>query len=181
MSITLASRKLFNGRVRQVQKILRPLVGKSGQVACCIVGAGRGRVICGRTGGNVHDYEEVWFYTRKQDIQGQYHEIWYPGRDEQEWWLERAYFSLRRVISHVAQVEDILCIHSDPQCGEPEPVASYKRGPHLHVSLAKEPLLHAHFPLNRGHLAQVLESCDSLSEAMALAIKVVSDEVVSRY
>lgn len=95
--------------------------------------------------------------------------------------MERAYFSLRRIISPLAKVEEILCIHSDPLCCDAEPVGSYKRGPHLHVSIAQAPIPDAHFPLALGHLQHVLESCDALSQAMALAIRVVRDEVVSRF
>lgn len=67
-----------------------------------------------------------------------------------------------------------------PMCEEPDPLGTYKRGPHLHVSVAKSPIAHSHFSFYLGQLEEVLASCDDLSRAISLALKVVRDEVVAR-
>lgn len=54
----------------------------------------------------------------------------------------------------------------------------YKKGPHLHIKAADDPLPHAHFALNLGHLDAVLESIETLSEAMRCAIFMLKEEVL---
>jgi hypothetical protein len=56
----------------------------------------------------------------------------------------------------------------------------YKKGPHLHIKAAEAPLPHAHFALNLGHLDAVLESVESLSEAMRYGIIMLKEEVLDR-
>lgn len=54
----------------------------------------------------------------------------------------------------------------------------YKKGPHLHIKAADDPLPHAHFALNLGHLEAVLLSIGSLSEAMRDGILMLKEEVL---
>lgn len=181
MSIFLHVKDLIHGRLRGVQVMLRPL-GRAGRpVPCQFVPNPKCKIICAHGGGVWQDHTNVWFPTYASDIQGQYHETWYPQDGEQEWWMERAYFSLRRIVRALAKTEELLSIHSDPMCKEADPLGSYKKGPHLHVSVARSPIADAHFPLNLGHLEHVLASCDNLSQAMSLAIQVVRDEVIPRF
>lgn len=56
----------------------------------------------------------------------------------------------------------------------------YKKGPHLHIKAAEAPLPHAHFALNLGHLDAVLESVESLSEAIEYEIIMLKEEVLDR-
>ena len=181
MPIVLDARSLFRGRVREVQVMLRPLTSKGHPIPCGFVSNPKATIICAHRGGPSLDHTSTWFNTSANEIQAQYHEIWYPKDGEHEWWLERAYFGLRRSLTALAKVEEILCIHSDPLCEDTDPLGSYKRGPHLHVSIPQSPVAKAHFPLNLGHLEEVLASCDDLSRAISLAIKVVHDEVVCRF
>ena len=180
MPVMLNVANLIPGRLKKVQAILRPLAKKGKPVPCNFVPNPRAKSICGHGGGPGQDHTNIWFPTSVNGIQGQYHEIWYPLGGEHEWWMERAYFGIRRVVRTLAKAEEILCVHSDPMCDVDDPVGSYKRGPHLHVSVAQSPIAKAHFPLNLGHLEDVLSSCDNLSQAISLAIKVVCDEVISR-
>lgn len=54
----------------------------------------------------------------------------------------------------------------------------YKKGPHLHIKAADDPLPHAHFALNLGHLDAVLISIETLSEAMRDGILMLKEEVL---
>lgn len=56
----------------------------------------------------------------------------------------------------------------------------YKKGPHLHIKAADDPLPHAHIALNLGHLDAVLGSIGTLSEAMRCAIFMLKEEVLDR-
>ncbi len=181
MGIVLDVADLVRGRRKEVQAVLHPLAKKGRPIPCSFVPHPRAKVICGHGGSPDRNHRRIWFPTYANGIQGQYHEMWYPRNGECEWWLERAYFSLRRIVRTIHQVEIILCIHSDPMCDDPDPAGLYKRGPHLHVDLAQSPLPDAHFPLNLGQLEEVLSSCDNLSQAMSRAIKIVRDEVIPRF
>jgi hypothetical protein len=181
MPITLDVKHLLSGRIRRVQRLLGPLAAHP--IGCCFVANPnvRAKVISGHPGGSGHtDHTALWFPTSAADIQGQYYEIWYPLRDEERWWLERAYFSLRRVVRPLAKEEHIICLHCDPSAQDDEPLRTYKRGPHLHVLCVEGPMRKAHFPLNMGHLGQVLTSVDSLTAAMQSAISLIAHEVILR-
>lgn len=181
MPVFLNVKDLFRGRLKGVQVMLRHLGYAGRPVPCQFVPNPRCKIICAHGGGTVQEHTNVWFPTCASGIQGQYHEVWYPQNGEQEWWMERAYFSLRRVVRAVMSTEELLCIHSDPMCKDADPVGTYKKGPHLHVSIARSPVADAHFPLNLGHLEDVLASCENLSQAMSLAIQVVRDEIIERF
>jgi hypothetical protein len=76
---------------------------------------------------------------------------------------------------------EILGIHCDPTEAGPDPQRSFKRGPHLHVKCAREPLPKSHFPFNYGHLDQVLRDCSALTKALKDAMCVVKNEVLVRF
>ncbi len=183
MPVLLDIDKLLHGRLRAVQAMLKPLAQAGRPIPCAFVPTRKAeisKIICAHGGGHVEDYTNIWFPTNARGVQAQYHEVWYPREEESEWVLERAYFSLRRTFLEITKIEEILCLHSDPLCADPEPLGSYKRGPHLHVSLAPAPIGDAHFPLNLQQLNEVLASCDNLSESLALAICVIQHEIIAK-
>jgi len=168
-------------RIGTVQKLLKPLVGGKHAVPCCFVAnpSVPGRILSGHPGGSGHtDHRALWFPTFIKTVQCQYFEIWLPSDGEKRWELERAYLSISRVIRQLGKREDILCVHCDPLTKDSDPLASYRKGPHLHVMLAQAPLPRAHFPLNACHLQQVLASVESLTNAMQSAIGIVCHEVI---
>ena len=57
----------------------------------------------------------------------------------------------------------------------------YKKGPHLHIKAAADPVPHAHFALNLGHLDAVLKSIEALSEALKCGVLMIKEEVLDRY
>jgi len=182
MSVLLSADKLMHGRTREVQKMLRPFWQTGKPVSCDFAAHPKGRLITAPRTGTAQQHEGRWFATSSNSIQAQYHEMWYPQNGEREWVLARAYFSLRRVISSsLGSTEDILCIHSEPHWEAEGLPGLCKKGPHLHVSAAKHPIPKVHFPLTLGHIEQVMESCDTLSAAMSLALQVVQEEVVPRF
>jgi hypothetical protein len=69
--------------------------------------------------------------------------------------------------------------HSKREIDRPEK-ERYKKGPHLHIKAAEDPLPHAHFALNLGHLNDVLASVESLSDAMKDGILMLREEVLDR-
>lgn len=56
----------------------------------------------------------------------------------------------------------------------------YKRGPHLHIKAADEPIPKSHLALARGQLSEVLFSLDDLTEALGRSIQMIKDEILDR-
>jgi hypothetical protein len=104
-----------------------------------------------------------------------YHERW-SRKDKNVWQLERAYLNLYKR-SGVDEVE-FLCLHCDPLEPDSAPHARYKQGPHLHVSIADDPIKHAHLALNGGLLNLVLKSVMTLGTTMEWAVQMIRDEVL---
>ncbi|HEY0556722.1 MAG TPA: hypothetical protein VGG20_20870 [Thermoanaerobaculia bacterium] len=107
-----------------------------------------------------------------------YFEAWKSVEDSGLWTLFQAYFSLYQTVRSAHSEREILAIHCDPLEEARAPHALYKQGPHLHVKLAEDPIPHAHFALNRGHLPDVLSSVGSISSAMEMALIMVREQVL---
>lgn len=134
-------------------------------------------------------YRDWRFATTATNLWGSYFERWMPADPkERHYFLDRAYLHLyERTRSEGAGDKEILGLHCDPN----EPLehenhgglkhARYKRGPHIHVSTAEQPMPHSHIALNLGHLDEVLESFDNLSSAIQSAIRMLNDQVIELY
>lgn len=182
-AVTIAGKDLFSLRINTIQEMLAPL--KQGrQVACELVKTQErgGKVFAahdGRAlGGGFRDWS---FRTFAPDLWCRYFELWRPGIGIDKWNLSRAYLTIAKIDRVSRCLEEVICIHCDPLDTSPEPVGSYKRGPHLHVEVADDPLPRAHFPLNFGHLEAVLSSPDDLTRALKQAVAIVVHEVVARF
>jgi hypothetical protein len=92
--------------------------------------------------------------------------------------LDRAYLSLFKTEPSTRTEIEFLCLHCDPNEPDDARHAIYKKGPHLHIQVAEEPIPHAHIALNRGHLDAVLNSPDSLTKAMGAAILMLREEIL---
>jgi hypothetical protein len=104
-----------------------------------------------------------------------YYELW-RGPAGDDWALNRAYFTLLGVAPPARHYDALLCIHADPADDN-----DLKRGPHLHVSCAPDPLHRCHFPLEFGFLDKILRDCGSLTDAMKRAIDIVARDVLPRF
>ena len=132
----------------------------------------------GEVGGE--HYRDWMFRTGAPAIWGQYFEIWSPEDGSQRsWTLKAAYLTILEVGK--GDCTEILGIHCDPTDGSSEPTRSFKRGPHLHVKCAREPLPKSHFPLNYGHLGNVMRDSAALTKAIGDAVFVVRREVLERF
>jgi hypothetical protein len=123
-------------------------------------------------------YRDWFFRTATERIIGQYFEEWVGNETESEWKLAQACLHLfQRPSRNMAPIE-VFALHCEPRSLEDSLQARLKRGPHVHLRPAAEPLAHAHLPLNFGHLDAVMTSMGSLTVAMQIAIQVVLNEVV---
>ena len=125
-------------------------------------------------------YRDWMFRTGAPAVWGQYFEIWSPEDvGQRSWTLQAAYLTILEI--RKSGRTEILGIHCDPADGSSEPTRSFKRGPHLHVTCAREPLPKSHFPLNYGHLSNVLQDSAALTKAIRDAVFVVRREVLERF
>jgi hypothetical protein len=123
-------------------------------------------------------------------LHGSYQESWCPVNEKRKrYYLEKAYLHLylTTLTAGDAAEKEILALHCDPNEADEPPGwkglvhSKYKRGPHLHVSTAEQPMPHSHFALNACHLGSVLISVESLTNAMATAVQMLEDQVLRLY
>jgi len=182
-SIEININQLHN-RVNFVRDLLTPLRAQNLPVACDIsrhqlYGC---KVIAAHEGlPNNLNSNEMYFKTFATDISGQYYELWKPIDPQKKLRLDRAYLNISIVNRNTHKYDKLISIHCDPYEENNELSCLYKRGPHLHVQKAGHPIPKCHFPLNFTELDNVLSSINNLTEALKNAIKIVQDEVLTRY
>ena len=127
-----------------------------------------------------NEYRNWRFRSNRADFKCMYFEEWRPeDATRKQWFLQQICFSLFRIVNHTKLPQEILAIHCEPMEPNDRKHLLYKRGLHLHVTLATQPIPHAHFALNNGYLAQVMTSIETLSEALKVALIMVSDQVIN--
>lgn len=167
-------------RENQIRKMLRPLVLHPSNPACKVPSQIGGALVFGAydgsyQGGSARDWR---FMTVATGISANYHERWIPiSGVASSLCLTQAYLTLYQRAAPTDENE-LLALHCDPE----EPASSvYKKGPHLHFTIAGAPLKDAHIALERGHLNEVLACSDNLMQVLTWCIVMIKDEVLSRY
>lgn len=168
----------LGGRRMKIGRMLKPLHANR-LVPCGVthVRFGHGIVLGAHDGrGKSRDYRDWHFRSEAKDVWCQYFEVWTDTDSRSRLSLACAYFTLFLINRENKKFEEVLCIHCDP-----DDRSDMKRGPHLHVTKADDPIPKCHFPLNYGHLDDVLTSIQTLHEAMRKAITMVAKEVIPRF
>ena len=138
---------------------------------------GNGIVLGAHDGlGRSRDYLEWRFRSEAKGVSCQYFEVWNDAGPQSLLRLGCAYFTVLVLDNASRQYEELLCIHCDP-----DDDSDVKRGTHLHVTKCYDPIPKCHFPLNYGHLEDVLSSIHKLDEAMGNVIACVAAEVIPRF
>jgi hypothetical protein len=169
-------------RENQIRKMLNPLTLHPSNPACRVQSQIGGIILFGAydgsfRGGLARDWR---FATVAGRIYANYYERWIPisgiyGVS----CLSQAYLTIYQKEGPTDERE-LLALHCDPE--EPDgPGSVYKRGPHLHISIAGPPIRDAHIALARGQLDSVLANATSLMEALTWSIIMIRDEVLNRY
>lgn len=124
-------------------------------------------------------YRDWRFSSYRQGFRCMYFEEWHAiDSSKKIWRLRQICFSLFRTISRTDEPE-VLAIHCEPMEPDGQRHTKYKRGLHLHVSAAIQPIPHAHFAINNDYVSQVMTSIDTLSQAIESAFMMVNDQVIS--
>src|SRR5579884_608446 len=181
MSIIQVKVHELGSRGRKIQTILRPISHPKHRPAWDRSNiTSREYIIAAYDGTRpTSEYRDWRFSTFVPNFRAMYFEMWKRSVDNEEYWyLDRAYLSIYQIINR--SESEFLCLHCDPNIAN-DTKEKYKKGPHLHIKAANEPLPHAHFALNLGHLEAVLTSIDTLSEAMISAISMLKEEVLDSF
>jgi hypothetical protein len=125
------------------------------------------------------NYRDWRFNTFVPKTYASYFEKWDLLSDDQLC-LNRAYLSIFQLDIETRSEREFLCLHCDPNEPDNEPHAIYKKGPHLHIVAALNPIPRAHIPLNMVHLQTILSSIETLSEAIESAVVMLKEEILNR-
>lgn len=176
--IKLSERELF-ARSNSLHGLFAPLRPKGSRVAIGFAkdspGGTKVLVATDRRSDAPVCYRDESFRTSVDLIRCRYFELW-KSEGSSNLILDRAYFTLVTAVPETHGFSELLGIHSDPA-----DVSNLKQGPHLHVSCAKDPIPHCHFPLDLGALNSVLSDCSTLTDALARAINTVATDVLPRF
>jgi hypothetical protein len=167
--------------------LLQPLSRIKSGPACDQQLIGNKAIILGaHEGGILHSKFGDWrFATCQRDCWANYYELWILIDSKNEkYCLNKAYLTIyrRNAARHVDEETELLCLHCDPYEHDDgaNPSAVYKRGPHLHVEAADDPIPKAHFALTVGNSVAVLASTAKLTQTLHLCIKMIRCEVLDR-
>jgi hypothetical protein len=168
-------------RENRIRQMLNPLTLHPSSPACRVHSQIGGAVLFGAydgsyRGGPARDWR---FATVAGRIYANYYERWIPIPGRRDiLCLTQAYLTIYQKEGPTDE-EELLALHCDPE--EPDGEGSiYKRGPHLHISIAGPPIRDAHIALARGHLDHVLANAPSLMEALTWSIVMIRDEILKR-
>jgi hypothetical protein len=173
------SSKQLRSRDSRIRAILRPIARVRDGPWCAIRSIRRDYLIGAFDSHHPLSHPREWrFATFVPGIRAAYYETWRRA-DGDSWYLVHAYLNMYRLELATAEEKGFVSLHCDPDEAATVPHASYKRGPHLNVEAADYPFPRAHLCVAGGDLAAVLASESSLRQAMAWAVTMLKDEVLS--
>lgn len=174
----------LGNRVQDIRALLAPLRQTGVPVACNICRQQyNGCKVIGAHEGlkNVENFDDWYFRTFASHIWCQYHELWKPFNGYSKLSLNRAYLNVVIENKETRAFDKLVSIHCEPYLIGDTRQSRYKRGPHLHVQKAENPIPKCHFPLNLAELNKVLSSTDNITDALKSSVQIICDEVLTRY
>lgn len=164
-------------RGARIMELLRPLSLRQSGPAWSRVALGSTYIIIGAhdEARPTSDYRDWRFSITARGFVAMYFELWrFEARNR--YVLEKAYLNLYKKID--LGEKEIACLHCDPSLPQSADHARYKRGPHIHMAVAGYPYDRAHIALHGPDIAKMLNSTDSLHNALAWGIEMIRDEVM---
>ena len=161
----------------RVRLMLRPISRAQSGPAAAVQTVG-GVWILGTHDGSpsLSGYRDWRFATPAQRHYAMYFEVWKPV-DRRRYGMQQAYLNIYQRCSN-GEEKEVLCLHCDPGESRAAPHAAYKRGPHLHLAFAEDPLQRAHLALHFGRVDELLADNERLHSALADAVQMIRDEVI---
>jgi hypothetical protein len=141
-------------------------------------GKGVGLSSTGVQSGTPNDWD---FATIAERVYCRYAEVWVPKpvrSDQLELHgLALSLFEVRRGDAP----KPILAVHAELALNTDDNRSRLKRGPHLHVDWAPDPIPHCHFALNLANLNNVVSSKRALGAALTNLVYLLREDVLPRY
>jgi hypothetical protein len=164
-------------RGARISELLRPIsVHRSGPAWARLQMGVSSIIIAAHDGTRpTSDYRDWRFSIRGRRAVGMYFEHW-RLESRNRYVLEKAYLNLYKRID--SDERELVCLHCDPSLLENAEHARYKRGPHIHMSVAGSPYSHAHIALRGPDLRETLSSVDSIHAALTWGIEMIRDEMI---
>ena len=180
MPLIQATVEEVTSRGQKIRGLLKPLTPTNSKGPAWKLKRGLQSYIIGTHDGSITttDYRDWRFSTFVPKTYASYFEKWDQISTDQ-FCLNRAYLSVFQRDIPTRDEKELLCLHCDPNEPDNEQNAIYKKGPHLHVVAAVDPIPRAHIPLNMVHLDKVLSSIDNLSEAIESAVVMLKHEILN--
>jgi hypothetical protein len=185
-NVTMSTDDLFSHRANRVSAMLSPLKGN--HVPCQLNSkmVGGGKVLAAHGGGARadSDFQKWRFRTSCRDVECQYFELWRLSEGGDSAYLESACLHLYKINRSTHTSEPIVFLHAEPAANGETELSEFKRGLHLHVKGAPDPIPKSHFPLTishiDNHIDHVLSSIENLTTVFARAVIAIESEVVAR-
>ena len=170
------SEQQLAARGGEIQALLRPIARVSTGPAWKKFTIGTTGMVFGTHDGTYHSasYKDSRFATTAHGYQANYFEAW-RRESKSHYVVEKMYLSIYDATG--SEESELLCLHCDPTLAVSSENYMYKRGPHLHMSMAGYPFARAHLAVCGADVETVLKSSASLHAAMAWAIQMIRDEV----
>lgn len=162
----------------RIQELLRPISPWAAGPAYSRLSRGTTHVIIA-----THDearpsshYRDWRFTIDARRHHGMYFEAW-RVETRNRYVLDQAYLNVYERIG--MQEREIICLHCDPSLPPDAEHGRYKRGPHIHMSIAGSPFDAAHIALQGPDLAPVLRSPDTVHNALVWGVEMIRDEILT--
>lgn len=172
------SEEEFARRGTRIQQLLRPISRRATGPAWTRQSIGTSHIIIG-----THDearpsstYRDWRFALDARRYHAMYFEAWHMEA-RNRFVLDQAYLNLYERTE--TGEKEIVCLHCDPSIQPDSAHARYKRGPHIHMSIAGSPYDRAHIALQGPDLVHVLRSTDTLHRALAWGVEMIREEILA--
>lgn len=183
--VELPNKRMFDERPDSVRVLVRPLaLNPQGlEIRWQPYKAGRQVLSVYDHFSRTRSLRERTFKTRVDGVLCQYLEHWLPDQSYATWHLEHACLHLFATEVSGDARHELMALHSEPQQPLTTHAGKAKGSPHVHLKIEQgrlKPLARSHFPLNYGHLDEVLQTIDTLHDALGDAVTIVVEEVLCR-
>ena len=162
----------------RIQQLLRPICRRASGPAWTRLPLGTSQILIG-----THDearpsshYRDWRFAVDAAKHHAMYFESWH-SETKNRFVLDQAYLN---IYEREGPTEtEIICLHCDPSLLATADHAKYKRGPHIHMSIAGSPYDGAHIALQGPDLTPVLKSTNALHDALSWGIQMIREEILT--
>lgn len=164
-------------RGARIQELLRPISPWSAGPAFTRISVGASIIIGTHDEARPSSHYRDWRFTiNARKHHAMYFEAW-RSETRNRFMLTQAYLNVYE--KDRTKEREIVCLHCDPSLLPSAEHARYKRGPHIHMSIAGFPYDRAHIALQGPDLAPILRSTEAIQNALSWGVEMIRDEILA--